>query len=190
MLGVSGRQFAGMELLKRAEELDPLSLTIPSVHAWLYYFARRYDEAIGRLRRVLEIDPQLMAAHWFLGQALGEIGRYDEALVHLQTAFDLNPVSRLTGYLGYLLGRAGRQSEARARLGDLESRTSDHYVPPYFFALIHAGLGEHNLALDWLDTAWKERDAMLRDLLVDPPWDGLREEARFAALMAKMNYPR
>jgi serine/threonine-protein kinase len=190
MLGVSGKQFEGLELLKRAQELDPLSLVIPSVQGWTYYFARQYDEAVARCRRVLEIDPEFMAAHWFLGQALIETGQHDQAIRELETAIALaGPRSRLTGYLGYALGRAGRQAEARAKLAELDSAAREHYVPPYFFALIHAGLAETDRACDRLEEAWNTRDVMLRDLLVDAAWDRMRAEPRFAALMEKMNYP-
>ena len=85
-------------------------------------------------------------------------------------------------------GRAGRESEARAKLNELESESREHYVPPYFFALIHAGLDETERTLDRLEEAWSTRDAMLRDLLVDAAWDQIRGEPRFKALMAKMNY--
>ena len=190
MLGVSGRQFEGLELLKRAEELDPLSLVIPAVQGWTYFFARQFDEAIVRYRRVLEIDPEFMAAHWFFGQTLAETGRYDESIRELETAIALNgPPARLAGYLGAALGRAGRESEARTKLAELESAAREHYVPPYFFALIPAGLGERERACDRLEEAWSSGDAMLRDLLVDAAWDQMRDLPRFQALMEKMNYP-
>jgi TolB-like protein/Tfp pilus assembly protein PilF len=189
-LGVIGRQFEGLEVLRRAEELDPLSLTIPAVQGWLMYFANRYDLAIGYYRRVLAIDPNLMLAHWFLGQASAEIGAHDEAVASLEKAMELaGPITRLFGYLGYALGRAGRADDARARLADLELQTKERYVPRYFPALIHAGLGEKERALDLLEQAWEQKDTMLRDLLVDPPWNSLRGEPRFEELMRKMNYP-
>ena len=68
-------------------------------------------------------------------------------------------------------------------------RDSRTYVPAYFPALIHAGLGDGGAALDELERSYAERDSMLRDLKVDPPWDRLREEPRFVALMEQMRFP-
>jgi hypothetical protein len=74
-------------------------------------------------------------------------------------------------------------------LAELGARERDQYVPPYFFALVHSGLGETARALDRLEQAYAGRDTMLRDLKADPHWDRLRSEPRFGALMRKMAYP-
>jgi hypothetical protein len=75
-------------------------------------------------------------------------------------------------------------------LADLEARETPQYVPPYFFALVHAGLDDADRALDHLEQAYEGRDTMMRDLKADPHWDRLRELPRFRALFAKMRYPR
>ena len=45
----------------------------------------RYEEAIREYEKALELDPQHPAIHRNLGLALIRLGRYDEAVVHLQT---------------------------------------------------------------------------------------------------------
>jgi len=98
-------------------------------------------------------------------------------------------MARLLGYYGYACGRAGRTDLARAALNELEQRARRTYVPAYFPALIHAGLEDVSAALRELERSYSERDSMLRDLKVDPPWDRLRSEPRFRALMEEMKYP-
>jgi hypothetical protein len=59
------------------------------------------------------------------------------------------------------------------------------YAPPYASALVHAGLGETDEAFRWLERAWDARDVHLLYLPVDPKWDGLRADARFADLLRR-----
>jgi eukaryotic-like serine/threonine-protein kinase len=176
--------------LERAHELDPLSLLIPAVQGWSYFFARRFEDAIPWYRRVLAVDPNHYVALWFLGEALVELGTYQEGIAALNQALKLSGrISRLLAYLGYAYGRAGQTDDARRILAELEARERDRYVPPYFHALVHSGLGEVARALDRLEQAYAKRDTMIRDLKVDPHWDRLRSEPRFESLMRKMAYP-
>lgn len=68
-------------------------------------------------------------------------------------------------------------------LHTLESVPPKRYVPPYAFALVHAGLGRPDLAMDWLERAGEARDVHLAFLPVDPKWDAFRGDARFIALL-------
>ena len=109
-------------LLKRAQERDPLSLVIPAVQGWTYFFARRFEEAIPYYRRVLAVDANHYVALWFLGETLVELGNYDEGIAALEKALALSGrISRLLGYVGYAYGRAGRGDDARRMLAELEA---------------------------------------------------------------------
>ena len=190
-LGVIGFFEKSHELLERAAELDPLSLLIPSVQGWVRIFARRFDEALPILKRVIHIDPDYHVARWFLGEALVELGDHDAGVAELERALELSGrTSRMHGYLGYAYGRAGRSDDARRMLQELEARETTQYVPPYFPALVHAGLGDADRAMDRLEQAWEQRDTMLRDLKADPQWDRLHQHPRFQDLMATMAFPR
>ncbi len=179
------------DLLARAQELDPLSLIVPSVQGWARVFAREFEEALPYFQQVLRINPDFHLALWFQGEALVELQRYDEGIAALERAYELGGrTSRLLGYLGYAYGRAGREERARKSLAEIEARGQQHgYVPPYFPALVLSGLGEHERALDRLEQAFREHDTMLRDLKADPQWDRMRPLPRFAELMKKMAYP-
>ncbi len=179
------------ELLERAHEFDPLSLVVPSVRGWSRIFARRFEEALPFLEEVLRIDPKFHVALWFQGEALTELGRYEEGITALRQAYELaGQTSRLLGYLGNAYARAGQRHRAHECLAELEAREQRHdYVPPYFPALVLAGLGEPDRALDRLEQAYREGDTMLRDLKADPHWDPMRSLPRFQQLMRKMAYP-
>ena len=62
-----GRSDEALAEMKRAPELDPLSLIINTLVGWVYYRARNYDQAITELQRTLEMDPNFVPAHLFLG---------------------------------------------------------------------------------------------------------------------------
>ena len=190
-LAVIGFFERSRELLRRAQELDPLSLIVPSVQGWARIFERRFDESLPFFKDVLNIDPTFHLALWFQGEALVELGRHDEGIVALQRAFELGgKTSRMLGYLGYAYGRAKHYEKASECLHQLESREKDQiYVPPYFPALVLAGVGDHERALDRLEQCYRDGDTMLRDLKADPHWDQMRALPRFQELMRKMAFP-
>jgi TolB-like protein/Flp pilus assembly protein TadD len=185
--GIQGRFEDCLDELERARSLDPWSLYIAAIEGWMHYFDRRYADALPYYRGVLEVDPQHLMTRWFLGEALVELGEHEAARRELEAALELSGrSSRLLGYLGYAHARAGRLPEARATLAELEARRATRYVPRYFDALVHAGLGDGPAALGALEQAWQERDSMLRDLKVDPPWASLQHEPRYQALLRSL----
>lgn len=190
-LAVVGHFERAHRMLLRAQELDPLSLVVPSVRGWAHVFARRHEEALPFFDAVLRIDPDFHVALWFQGEALVELQRHEAGIAALTRAYELGGrTARLLGYLGYALGRAGRTAEARACLAQLQARAAEgQYVPPYFRALVLSGLGDFERAEDALEEALVRGDTMLRDLKADPQWDRLHGRPRFDALMQRMAYP-
>jgi TolB-like protein/tetratricopeptide (TPR) repeat protein len=190
MLAVGGRFDAALESLTRSEELDPLSPMIPANRGWIHYFARRYDQSIATLREVLALNPELAPAHWFLGMARVAKGDLDGAIESYGAAIArTGRISRLLGYLGHAYGRAQRRDEAQALLQELRERARGAYMPPYFLALVLAGLEDREGALDELEAAHAQGDTMLRDVFVDESFDTLRDEPRFQRLIARLHLP-
>ena len=89
--------------------------------------------------------------------------------------------------LGYCYARCGRPEEARRVLADLETLRQRSYAQATALAAVHAGLGEKDRALEWLEQAFEEHCAFLAWVRCDFVWDSLREEPRFQALLRKMN---
>jgi eukaryotic-like serine/threonine-protein kinase len=170
--------------LARAVELDPLSLELRANRALLDYFAARYDEAEGRLKEVLKTDSTDVLATWGLGLVAEQQGRLDEAITILEPVVgaSLNRKSSL----GHTYAVAGKTVQARRILAELKAAEGERYVPAYWFALVHAGLGEREQALRYLERAFEERSTILAYLLIDPRLAPLRSEPRFVALARRL----
>jgi TolB-like protein/Tfp pilus assembly protein PilF/tRNA A-37 threonylcarbamoyl transferase component Bud32 len=170
--------------LGRAVELDPLSLPLQANRALLDYFAGRYDEADSRLREVLKRDSTDVLAKWGLALVAEQQGRLDDAIAILEplSGSSLNRKSSL----GHVYAVAGRTARARNVLAALHEAEAKSYVPSYYFALVHAGLGERDQALRYLERAYEERSTILAYLLIDPRLGPLRDHSRFLALAQRL----
>jgi tetratricopeptide (TPR) repeat protein len=79
-----GRLTEARAELKRAQELDPLSLLIQANAGVISYFGRQYGQAIQELRKTNELDPQFPVPYWGLGMCYEQQGKYEEAIAQFQ----------------------------------------------------------------------------------------------------------
>ena len=182
-----GRFDEAIAEVKRAIELDPLSLVINTDLGSSLCRARRYDEAIHQLRKTLEMDPDFYYAHWNLGLALEGKGASAAAIEEYLKARALTDDPSMLGRLGHAYATSGRKAEALKVRDELQEISGNRYVSAYTFAIICIGLGEKEEALRWLEKAYDDRagDTMRManvDFLLDP----LRAEPRFKAIIKKI----
>ncbi len=184
-----GREEESAAERRRARELDPLSVWISNVEGFHLFLARRYDDAIKQFLRTLEYDPNYALPHYELGRAYEEKGMYGEALREFQRARELSPDNPLVlAGLGNCYGRMGNRREAVRVLADLKALAGRRYVSPLYFAHVYVGLGEKEQAFAWLEKSYQERAGHLRYLKVDPIYDPLRSDPRFAVLMKRTGF--
>ncbi len=171
---------------RKAVELDPLSMIALTELAKDLYLGRRYDEAIDQYRKSLQVDPNFPIAHKGLSEVYVQKGMHEEAIAEIEKAIALSGRSIfILDDLGYIYAGAGKRDEAAKVLEDLDRLASDQYVPAYGRVLICAALGYKEKAMAWLEKAYEERSFLVY-LKVDPVFDPLREEERFATLIDKM----
>jgi hypothetical protein len=91
--------------------------------------------------------------------------------------------------LGYAYARLGERSQALLVLRQLEAASKQSYTPAFSFAVVYAGLGEKDQAFAWLEKAYGERTSRLGYLQVEPFWDPLRSDPRFADLVRRIVLP-
>ncbi|MBI2956924.1 MAG: tetratricopeptide repeat protein [Acidobacteria bacterium] len=189
-LAYVGRHEEAIAEIKRAQELDPLSLIINTQVGWTHYLARQYDEAEEATRKPLEMDPSFPQAHLILGQIYLATGRLEEAAAPFHRALELGPTSpvfRASLAEGY--ARTGKREEARRILEQLEKESKERYVPAGAIALIYAELDEKDHAFHWLEKSLQQRDSFATEMKVEPRFDVLRSDPRFQDLLRRMNFP-
>jgi serine/threonine-protein kinase len=170
-----------------ALELDAASVSIRRGVGWLYYYARRYDQAGYHLAHAIEMNPMAAESYRILGPTLALQGQLREAERVLREALALPGAAAYTkATLGWVLARAGRRAETETLLRELEATARDGYVSPVAFAMLHLALGDLERALDWAERAYADRRGWLAYLKVNPLLDPLRQEPRFQTLVKKM----
>jgi TolB-like protein/DNA-binding winged helix-turn-helix (wHTH) protein/Tfp pilus assembly protein PilF len=185
-----GRTDESLAESKRALELEPLNLVVGVHLGWHYLYARQYDQAIEQFRKTLELDPAFPQAQRYAAWAYLQKGMRQEAITSLRAALGLlGRDPEVEGELGHAPGVAGRRAEALAMLEGLRQLSSTRYVSPYSVALVHAGLGDRDQALAWLEKAYVERSDYMVYLNREPMLDGLRSDPRFAALVRRVGLP-
>ncbi len=168
-----------------ALDTDPASVML-SIHLGEHHhLSRQFDAAVAQYRKALELNPNHPNARPLLALVYEQQGEYARAIAELERAAPFFAgTSRVRGPLGRLYGRAGRRSEARALLEDLQrERSGSSYVAADDIAAVHLGLGEKDLAFEWLERACEERGAALVNLKAEPAFDPLRGDPRFAELL-------
>jgi DNA-binding winged helix-turn-helix (wHTH) protein/tetratricopeptide (TPR) repeat protein len=193
MLGVvlshSCRHGEACSSMKRARELDPLYVMHQSLSSHIAFDARDFPAALHFARQALVVDSEFWIAQLHLAQVAVELGDYDLALDALNKAGRLSAGnSKALSLRGYIFGITGRTAESLEVLQTLEAVARERFVPPYAIALIHAGLGHTDLALDWLARAFDSHDVHLVFLTVDPKWDPFRIEPRFMAVLKRCGF--
>lgn len=187
MLAASGRFDEANAEASRAHDLEPFSLTINSDVGRHLYYASKYDQAMAVHRKTLEMDRNFARAHYELGYVLTQTGKQDEAVQEFQQALalDKGATGALAG-LGYAHAAAGQRKQAEQILQQLNEQARQRYVSPYYLAVVYAGMGERDRALENLEKAAAERFNWVVFIKVEPKLNGLATDPRFQALLRRM----
>ena len=187
LLTVTGRHEEAIHEMSTARSLDPLSLQTNALEAQALHYAGRDGEAVERLNKTFEIDPnfwiaRLMLARIYIGQE-----RWNDALTELERARSASGGNTEAMSLeAYSLAQSGQPDKARKQIDELQKRSGQNYMPSYNIALAYNGLGESGRALDWLDDAVERHDVRLILLKVEHKWDDLRTNPRFVSIVQRV----
>ncbi|HTX39116.1 MAG TPA: winged helix-turn-helix domain-containing protein [Bryobacteraceae bacterium] len=182
-LSLVGRHAQAIAESQRARELDPLSSIIDAWVSSRYYFARHYEDAIKEGRNAVDLGPDFAPAHLVLGYAYEQKGMLREAITEFETASRLAAGSMYSASLAHALAGAGRRSEALNLLDALRATARRRFVSSYDLAICEIGMGNKEQTLDLLSAAVQEHSPRVAFIGVDPRFDDLRADRRFAALL-------
>jgi len=187
LLMAQGRSDRALDEMTRAYQLDALSPVLNLALGYRFYYARQYAQAIEQCQKVLAMDGKFVPAHVYLGRAYEQKPDLTEAIAEFQRALEISEgdTNELAA-LGQAYAVAHREAEARKILDQLKERSQQTYVQPMWIAVIHTGLGEKDQAFDWMQKAYDDRSSWLVYLKVDPLFDPVRSDPRFADLQRRV----
>lgn len=178
-----GRKDEAFREIRRAEELDPLSLVIINNVAENYIEHGDLDSATKECRRMIDLDPNFWAAHQTLAITLIKQGRYAEALTEAQKSAQLsNRANASLALLGHVYGKLGQRSDADAVIKELEKRYADRLADGRDLVVVYAGLDDKDNAFAWLEKAFNDRSVFLMFLKLEPLMDSLHSDPRWSDL--------
>ena len=182
-----GRLDEAAAAAQKAVDLEPLSLVGTYAVGLTHYCARRFDRAREYAQRVLEVEPDYPLGLRLLGSSLVAEGRYTEAIAPYERLAAAAPGNSLYGgWLAHVYGRAGRTRDARAILSRLASRPDARPLAAANLAIGYIGIGDNAAALSWLAAAYDEHSQALTYLKIDPVYDPLRNDPKFADLLHRV----
>ena len=189
MLIGTGRFDEGLFEIKRAEELDPLSLRQMTLTAWSLYQVRDFEQSMAKGQQIIDLDRTNFQGHLQVGNCLLQLGEPERALVELRECARLAPAAMPLTFLCVGLGATGRRDEAEQVRKEMIATAKDNYVKEYFLALAHVALRDYETALECLEKAAAERDPWLIWFGTEPKLDPLRHHPRFIKLFRSTNNP-
>jgi TolB-like protein/Flp pilus assembly protein TadD len=189
LLSATGNHAGAMREIHLAQDLDPLSLIVGVDAAWHLYMAHQFQLSAEQALRVLEIEPEFPAARQGLGLAYQQCGRLDEAVAEFQHVLKTVPHAGVMASLANALAQCGRGGEAAAIAAELLRGSPARYVPPYWQAIVHAGLGAYEDALATLQRSLSTSDVWLIWLARDPRFRCLHADPRFHQIVRAAGLP-
>jgi serine/threonine-protein kinase len=186
-LAALGRHDEAIAQIKRAQQLDPLSVPVTRAVGWVLYFSRRYDLAIEELRKALAMNPEFLGARLVLWWVFIAQGAFEQALADIRKEVErpgLKTIKKLT--LAYACAAGGNPEEASGILWELEPKVAAESRMALLAGLVFAALGQKDQAFEQLERAFGIREPGLLFLKVAPWADSLRSDPRYDALLEKL----
>ena len=181
---VLGNLDQAVKLYEQAVALDPLRANSHLGLGYLLYMTGRHDEAQAELRKALDLNPQAAFAHANLGKILIAEGKPQQALAEIEK--EPTDWEKLTDQV-LVYHALGREQDSNAALAELIAKHDADSA--YQIAQAYAFRGESGKSFEWLERAYRQRDAGLADIKTDPLLKNLRPDPRYTELLKKMRLP-
>ena len=201
--------------LEKALALDPGDIRVQTRYGLLLGSLGRLPESIAAMKKATSSDPLSSLAWDGLGGELTYNRQFAAAHEALQRALDIEPDSNYAlnslgtlqllennaaqalvtfGQIGDGVFGAAGIAMAEHTLGDPDAskQALDPLIAKYAnaaayqIAEVYAWRGEKARALEWLERAYQQRDGGMSEIKTDPLLDSVRDDARFAALLRKL----
>src|ERR1700680_4431836 len=191
-LAALGRMDEAVSEVKRARQVDPLSLIINTDVAEILYYAHRYDDALKQARATVEMDPNFPFAHNMLARICAQKQMYSEAIFEGERAVALTGEDPwMISELAVTYAMAGKVAGMKRCLRQLAKISpSDNPRDPMAWGMIFATMRDNDRAFRALDMAYKKREGGLILMNILPALDGLRSDPRFSDFARRVGLPQ
>jgi len=186
-LPLVGRLREGLEAVRRSVSLDPLRVEYAGWLARFHLYSKDYEAALSSGAELLEIDDQYGRGFVWMGSAHLAMGNAELALEWFQRG--QAPERSVRSYDAMIvraLAALDRREEAEEILTRLEAESRQHYVRSEYLAMGHAAVGNLDRAFESLERAYQARSGGLIYLHLDPGYDPLRGDPRYAEMVSRM----
>jgi eukaryotic-like serine/threonine-protein kinase len=185
----TGKLDDALRELETARELDPLSTSPINLLAVCYFFRRDYDKALEQWRKSLEISPNSAIAHWNLFSVYMAKSMPGEAIRELEERLKLESRTDDAKRISESYQHSGWREALRV-LAQISEKPSSKSYDPWGVANAYSYLGDKDQAFAWLRKAIEARTSFVDYLRVDPSWDNIRSDPRFAELVRRTGLPQ
>lgn len=182
-----GRNEEAEAQMQRVLELEPLSVPYNLNAGKLFYFRRQYQQAIDQFNNTLELDPNSLGAHDWLGFTYEKMGNEKGAITEWSKLLLLRKQEVAATQLRSTYERSGFAAAVRMlanqQLTEIENKVkSGDYVAASEYVTVHTRLGDKEKAFLWLEKAIQERNRFALEFSINPFYDSLRSDPRFQLL--------
>ena len=185
-----GRNDEAAAIIKRAQEIDPLSSVIGVNVSRMYQLQNNHEASIQNALKIIELDPNFGPAYQYLGLSYLRLGRNADAIASSEKAVELTNRAGITlGDLGYVYAATGRRSEAVNVIKELEAKYARKEAIGQYIAAVYVGLGDYNKAFEWLEKDLEARNWKVVEIRWQLQFDALRDDPRFKNLLRRMGSP-
>jgi serine/threonine-protein kinase len=186
-----GRNDEAAAMIKRAQELDPLSSVIAVNVSRMYHLQNNYDASIENSLKIIELDPNFAPAYDYLALSYLKLGRNAEAIAAAEKGVDLSKRAGIAlGDLGYVYAAVGKRAEASDKIKELEEKYTRKEAIGQYIAAVYAGLGDKDKAFEWLEKDFQARNGKLAEIRWQIQFEPLRDDPRFKDLIKRIGLPQ
>jgi TolB-like protein/DNA-binding winged helix-turn-helix (wHTH) protein/Tfp pilus assembly protein PilF len=182
-----GKTNESLAELKRAQELDPLSLIIAADIAGYFYTTRQFEKAIEQSLKVREMDKNFLYAYIFLWISHEQNGNIEEAAKAMFEAESITLPPEIVRQGQEVFQKNGWKALWQIKYAQTTQPPLNQYFSNFQRAVAALRIDNTDATFEWLNKSYEARERWFVNLKFDPQWDKIRDDKRFNELVRKAN---